>query len=144
MLVDGVSEKIDVLDTAAQECSHPPPDMRDPYMLNARCFLFVYSISNAASFDALASFKWRFDRLDSVADKAIVIVGAKCDLQAERQVTVQQGEKLAADWGCSFFETSAKSGVRVAAPFECLIRRVREIEATPPRAKPRPTPCLIS
>lgn len=40
-----------------------------------------------------------------------VLVGNKCDLQAERQVGIEDGKKLAEDWGCPFMECSAKEAV---------------------------------
>ncbi len=39
-----------------------------------------------------------------------VLVGNKCDLE-NREVSREKGEELAREWGCSFFETSAKDKI---------------------------------
>ena len=39
-----------------------------------------------------------------------VLVGNKCDLVHERQVDYEEGEQLASEIGCGFFETSACDG----------------------------------
>ena len=38
-----------------------------------------------------------------------VLVGNKCDLESERQVQFHEGQDLAKKWGCTFYETSAKT-----------------------------------
>jgi GTPase KRas protein len=42
-----------------------------------------------------------------------VLVGNKCDLETEREVSTEQGKKLAIEWGCPFMEVSAKERVSV-------------------------------
>ena len=49
-----------------------------------------------------------------------VIVGNKCDLEANRRVTTQAGEELAKSIGASYFEASAK--VRTAPIVLWLIK----------------------
>ena len=45
---------------------------------------------------------------------AQVLVGNKCDMdEAKRRVPYSQGQALADEFGIKFFETSAKSNVRV-------------------------------
>lgn len=36
-------------------------------------------------------------------------MGNKCDLESERQVQFSEGQELAKKWGCTFYETSAKT-----------------------------------
>ena len=47
----------------------------------------------------------------------ITLVGNKCDLEAERVVSKEDGEALARENGLMFFETSAKTGVMVETAF---------------------------
>ncbi len=42
-----------------------------------------------------------------------VLVGNKCDLETEREVSTEQGKKLAIEWGCPFMEVSAKERVSI-------------------------------
>jgi len=55
-------------------------------------------------------------------------VGNKADLKDERQVTQQEGEHLAQQWRCSFFEASAKSRMNVEESFFTLVRKIRALE----------------
>ena len=57
-------------------------------------------------------------------DFPVVLCGNKVDLENERQVSTEEGEKLAEEWGCPFFETSAKTKVN---DHECFYQLVREI-----------------
>lgn len=48
----------------------------------------------------------------------MVLAGNKCDLEAERVVSTEEGRSLAERWGSiPFFETSAKSGLNVNEAF---------------------------
>lgn len=63
---------------------------------------------------------------ESVPDDSIVIVivGNKIDLEEQRTVTTKEGEDIAASFGVSFFETSAKTGENVDTVFQNLAESV--------------------
>ena len=46
-------------------------------------------------------------------DVPVVIVGNKCDLDEQRQVSYAQGAELAARKKAAFFETSAKARINI-------------------------------
>ena len=52
-------------------------------------------------------------------------LGNKCDLEGEREVTKQEGETLARNFGCKFIETSAKSRINVDKAFYDIVREIR-------------------
>lgn len=58
-----------------------------------------------------------------------VLVGNKCDLQAKRQVTKKEAEALAAEWGCSYIETSAKTKENVNEAYLKILRLIRDKKA---------------
>lgn len=88
--------------------------MRDLYMKNGEGFVLVYSITSQATFNDLLEIKDQIMRVKDIgADIPMVLVGNKCDLEDERVVGRRQGESLARSFGCTFFETSAKSQVNV-------------------------------
>lgn len=55
----------------------------------------------------------------------MVLVGNKCDLESNREVTKEEGQNLARDLGCPFFETSAKEDINVTEVFQEITRRIR-------------------
>jgi GTPase SAR1 family protein len=55
----------------------------------------------------------------------VVLVGNKCDLQVDRKVTTNEGQALASQWDCPFFETSAALRHFVDDAFHCIIREIR-------------------
>lgn len=52
-----------------------------------------------------------------------VICGNKCDLEAERQVSTQEGIAFAERLGWPFFETSAKMNINITEAIHELVRR---------------------
>lgn len=54
----------------------------------------------------------------------MILVGSKGDLEADRKVTKESGEKLALKYGVSFIETSAKVDSNIAEVFEKLSRTI--------------------
>lgn len=57
----------------------------------------------------------------SWANAQVILVGNKCDMEAERVVSFDRGRKLAEQLGMEFFETSAKDNVHVKEVFEQLV-----------------------
>ena len=43
----------------------------------------------------------------------MVLVGNKCDLEQEREVTRERGKMMAEYYGAAFFEVSARTGVNI-------------------------------
>ena len=67
--------------------------MRDQYMRDGKGFLLFYSITSRSSFDEVIEFKEQVCRVKDSDNVAMVLVGNKCDLESERQVTKEEGEK---------------------------------------------------
>ena len=79
----------------------------------------MYDVSRRETFDDRIE-HWYNDLKSSLPDIPIVIVGNKVDLTDDRQVTTTEGEKMAKKLGCSFLETSAKSGENVRDAFALI------------------------
>lgn len=59
----------------------------------------------------------------------LVLLGNKSDLCAEhRDVSSEEGEALAKEMGCDYFETSAKLNTNITDAFHQLVRLDREKE----------------
>ena len=106
--------KIQIWDTAGHEAFK---SITRTYYKGAVGALLVYDITNKISF--LNCQNW-LKELKENGDKDIVIilVGNKCDLEKERQVSKQEGEIFAENNGLFFLETSAKEGKNIFDVFK--------------------------
>ena len=120
--IDGEQHRVDVIDSPGQEEYSP---LRDHFMRMGDGFLLVYDITNQSSFNELEEFYQRIVRVrDSNDPFPCVVCGNKCDLESERQVPREEGQKFAESKGCPFFETSAKEALNVEEAFISLCRLV--------------------
>lgn len=85
-VIDDEVALLDVLDTAGQE---EYSAMREQYMRTGEGFLLVYSINSRQSFEEIATFQQQILRVKDRDYFPIIIVGNKCDLDMERQVSKQ-------------------------------------------------------
>ena len=82
------------------------------YYKNSACAIIVYDITEKKSF--LSIKKWIEDcKTYSNNNLHLVLVGNKNDLNDSRQVTEEEGETLALEYGMSFFESSALNGKNI-------------------------------
>ncbi len=88
--------------------------MRDLYMKNGQGFILTYSITSPPSLFDLIDLREHIMRVKDSENIPIVLVGNKCDLEDERAVGKEEGQKLARQWNCAFMETSAKSKINVS------------------------------
>jgi len=121
-VIDEEVSLLDVLDTAGQE---EYSAMREQYMRTGEGFLLVYSITSRQSFEEIMTFQQQILRVKDKDYFPIIVVGNKCDLEGERQVSKQEGESLARSFGCKFIETSAKSRINVDNAFYDIVREIR-------------------
>ena len=64
----------------------------------------------------------------------IMVVGNKIDLPDQREVSTEEGQKLASELDVEFIETSAKAGINVKALFKSLHCFERHLHALLPMA----------
>lgn len=123
--------------------------MRDQWMRQGEAFILVYSITSRASFEVAQKLRAELQRLRGMEEdpatlpaaaaqnskKAappprgyrppsavpVVLVGNKNDLVDDREVRKEEGEALAKQWRCEFFEVSALKSSPDAA-FELAAR----------------------
>ena len=63
--------------------------MREQYMRTGEGFLLVYSITSRQSFEEIMTFQQQILRVKDKDYFPIIVVGNKCDLEHERQVSKQ-------------------------------------------------------
>lgn len=99
--------------------------MREQYMRNGEGFLLVYSITSRMSFEEIETFHQQICRVKDRDYFPMVLIANKCDLEADRQVSSQEGKDLAKKYGCQFIETSAKHRINVDEAFYEVVRDIR-------------------
>ncbi|EJS41709.1 ras1p [Saccharomyces arboricola H-6] len=123
VVIDDKVSILDILDTAGQE---EYSAMREQYMRTGEGFLLVYSVTSRNSFDELLSYYQQIQRVKDADYIPVVVVGNKLDLENERQVSYEDGVRLAKQLNAPFLETSAKQAINVDEAFYNLIRLVRD------------------
>jgi len=122
-VIDGEACLLDILDTAGQEeyCA-----LRDQYMKTGQGFLLIYAVNKKDSFEEIP--RLREDTIRVKENKIIpmILVGNKCDLEDEREVSIQEGRDLAKSYNIPFYETSAKTRLNVEEIYHQLVREIRK------------------
>merc|ERR1711934_302469 len=131
--VDGKPATLDILDTAGQE---EYASLRGEYMTEGKGFVLVYSVTTKDTFDDMDKFIEQIGANKQPGDKVpLCLVGNKIDLQADRKVLKEEGEKKAQEWkdkvakagdnkigDIMFMETSAMQDTNVDDTFKGLVR----------------------
>ncbi|KAF8153611.1 P-loop containing nucleoside triphosphate hydrolase protein [Mycena galopus ATCC 62051] len=122
-LVDNRMCFLKVIDTAGQE---EYAFVRNQWIRESQGFILVYSIASRSTFDRLEVFRQAIKRNRRRGGEPImVLLGNKCDKSYEREVSIKEGAALAKEFGCEFFETSAKTAQNVELAFGALVRALR-------------------
>ena len=114
--------KAQIWDTAGTEKYR---SITNAYYKGAKGAFVVYDISRKTSFNNID--KWLFDLKNNGDENInIILVGNKIDLENDRDVTTEEGEKKAILNKASFIETSAKNGNNIEKAFNLMIENVYE------------------
>ncbi|XP_015280144.1 PREDICTED: ras-related protein Rab-8A [Gekko japonicus] len=86
--------------------------------------MLVYDITNEKSFENIRNWIRNIEEHAS-PDVEKMILGNKCDMNHKRQVSREQGEKLALSFGIKFVETSAKANINIENAFFTLAKDIK-------------------
>ncbi|XP_005453345.1 ras-related protein Rab-15 isoform X2 [Oreochromis niloticus] len=112
--VDGTKVRVQIWDTAGQERYQT---ITKQYYRRAQGIIFVYDITDKLSFKHIA--KWY-----TTQKMETILIGNKCDDSLRREVSKNQGTKLAGSYGMEFFETSASKNINISESFKRLTELV--------------------
>jgi len=142
--IDNLACLLDIMDTAGQE---EYSALRDQYMKTGQGFVLVYSITSLTSFETTQKLRTSILRIkEDTPDIPIILVGNKCDLEDERNISKEQGKALAEKFGTPFMETSAKANLYVNDVFFTLVRLINKWRDAHPElnaSKKKKKGCLI-
>lgn len=135
--IDGKFYLLDVLDTSGQE---EYSAMRDQYMRTGEGFILAYSIINRQSFNEIIELRDRIIMNKEGKDIPIVLCGNKIDLYYKRQVLYSEGVDLARNFGCPYYETSAKTCMNVNNLWFTVVREIMKRQIQQKKSKEK---CMI-
>ena len=108
--------KMQIWDTAGQERFRT---VVATYFRGAHGILLLYDVTNKDSFKNLES--WLIEIEKNAKEKVLkILIGNKCDLNDDREITTEEGKAFALRNGMEFMETSAKMNTNVTEAFETL------------------------
>uniref|UniRef100_A0A8C5QNG8 small monomeric GTPase n=1 Tax=Leptobrachium leishanense TaxID=445787 RepID=A0A8C5QNG8_9ANUR len=124
--VDGVKVKLQIWDTAGQERfrSVTHAYYRDAHgkLCDLRCSeLIIWGKKMEAAGQAWLTEIHEYAQKDVV----IMLLGNKVDSTHERMVKLEDGERLAKEYGVPFMETSAKNGLNVELAFTAIAKELK-------------------
>ncbi|KAI8901042.1 small GTPase superfamily [Globomyces pollinis-pini] len=122
-VIDNETALLDVLDTAGQE---EYSAMREQYMRSGEGFILVYAINSRPSFEEIQTFYQQILRVKDCDSIPMTLVGNKCDLDNEREISTNDGKELAQKMGCRFIESSARYKINVDEAYFSLVRAIRD------------------
>lgn len=120
---DNKNIKIQIWDTAGQERFKA---ITKSYYKGAKGAIIVYDITRRATFENVQ--EW-FKDTKTMGDNTYIVlmlIGNKCDLVNERQVSTEEGKKEAEMNGMAFMETSALDGTNITEAFELMAKLITE------------------
>ncbi|GAA6105216.1 ras-related protein Rab-37 isoform X1 [Tachysurus ichikawai] len=126
--VDNLKVKLQIWDTAGQERFR---SVTHAYYRDAQALLLLYDITRKSSFDNIRAWLTEIHEY-AQKDVVIMLLGNKSDMAAERVIKLEEGQKLAKEYGVPFMETSAKTGVNVELAFLAIARELKQREAQQP------------
>ena len=118
---NGIKLKLKIWDTAGQEMYH---SMALNCLKNVLGIIYIFDVTNKQSLNSIN--KWVNDVNETIdAEKfPSVLVGNKIDLEDEREVTKEEGQNLAEQYGFKYKETSAKTGKNINELFIELAEQI--------------------
>eukprot|EP01017_Pseudomicrothorax_dubius_P011935 TRINITY_DN14622_c0_g1_i1.p1 TRINITY_DN14622_c0_g1~~TRINITY_DN14622_c0_g1_i1.p1 ORF type:complete len:195 (+),score=23.76 TRINITY_DN14622_c0_g1_i1:64-648(+) len=94
------------------------------YYRQAHAVVFVFDITNRNSFEQIEVDFVKLDNSDRHAER--ILIGNKCELAEERQVSIEEADAYAESKGMKYIETSVRDGTNILFVFESLATRVKE------------------
>ena len=105
---------------------HKYRSMSPIYYRGMDAAFLVYDISQRETFQGANSWLKELERSVIIDDVVVILVGNKCDLEDQRQVTKNEAEQYAMDNKLLYIETSAKTGHNIQQLFAMMAEAMLE------------------
>jgi small GTP-binding protein len=83
----------------------------------------MYDITNRNSFNSISEWTSNIYEIKN-HDFPLVLIGNKCDLKDDREVSEEEGLETAEKYKTTYFETSAKEGINIEKPIDELLNNI--------------------
>ena len=117
-LNDGTIVKLSIKDTAGQERYNA---ICKTYYKKADCCLLLYAINSRKSFEKVKNYYVKTIKENCENNVKVLLLGNKADLKEKREVSEDEGSKLAEQNEYMFMESSCKDNYNVSDAFTTLI-----------------------
>ena len=122
-LNNGKNVKLQIWDTAGQDRFRA---ITKNYYKGANGIILIYDVTNPKTFDNVKSWISQI-REEASQNVVIYIAGNKIDMEEDRKIKKEDGQKLADEYGFPFVETSAKDGININETFEDLVEKIDNV-----------------
>ncbi|KAJ5211153.1 hypothetical protein N7491_010973 [Penicillium cf. griseofulvum] len=143
-----------VLDILLLDCPPEYTALRDQYIRDGDAFILAYSVTSQTSFSNIRTYDndiknkeklmvgrtTKYSSSQRPCNPPVILVGTKNDLEAQREVSVEEGQMLAQSLNCPFIETSAKHNTGVEKMLHEVVRCYRQQNPPTPSEPETPTP----
>ena len=119
-LKSGKVVKLQIWDTAGQDRFRA---ITKNYYKGANGIILIYDVTSIQTYENVKNWISQI-REEASPNVIIYIAGNKIDLEEERKIKTEEGQKLAEELGLPFFETAAKTGVNINESFEDLVEKI--------------------
>eukprot|EP00397_Hematodinium_sp_SG-2012_P041352 GEMP01045520.1.p1 GENE.GEMP01045520.1~~GEMP01045520.1.p1 ORF type:complete len:214 (+),score=45.28 GEMP01045520.1:31-642(+) len=137
--VEEKTVKLQIWDTAGQERFRT---ITSAYYRGADGIIMVYDTTDRSSFERVDEWLVEVNRYAN-ENTCKILIGNKCDLEDERQVSKEEGQKKADELEVQFMETSAKDATRVEDAFHSMSGELMIIQEKQ-GAKPKSNSTLLT
>ncbi|KAE8210885.1 hypothetical protein CF319_g7567 [Tilletia indica] len=135
----GIPYFLEILDTAGQD---EYSILNSKHAIGIHGYVLVYSVESQVSFEMIETIRDKILSYTGTESVPAVIVGQKCDLHMQRQVSEEEGKEMAARLKCAFLETSAREDINVDKIFELCLGQI-DPPGRPKEIEPQPSKCII-
>ncbi|KAL2918254.1 GTP-binding protein [Polyrhizophydium stewartii] len=130
----------EIIDTAGQDEFSL---LNSKHAIGIHGYVLVYSIASRQSFEICKILRDKILDFTGIDWVPIVLVANKVDLHAQRQVPTEEAQAIAAEWNCSYIETSAKHNQNIVKVFDLMLSEIEKTRGEPGEPDKRGS-CIVS